>query len=357
MNVLLFAPGLLFLLLSEFGLIRTIPKLTLCAGIQLLLGLPFLLENPVGYVSRAFDLGRQFMFKWTVNWRFLPEWLFLNRQFHFLLLAAHLLTLLLFALLRWKRPGENIVELIKEPSKRKVPPQKSTADQIVLVLFTSNFIGMCFSRSLHYQFYVWYFHTLPYLLWSGGVKKLAHLLRVLILGLIELSWNTYPSTSSSSAVLHVCHLLILLFLWLAPPISLDSESHKKDKCKWFISSHNQTGWFGLSKCVVRSLSPSLLQCREDLGMLCLNYIVFRLWMLFIITRYINVKVVNMKDLKPFDQQLRIACFWESYKKWFLDVQYILIYYMSSPQIRNHNYILVLENWVLNCTISYCLQNI
>lgn len=142
MNVLLFAPGLLFLLLSEFGLIRTIPKLSLCAGIQvnipynvksaqfyyhtiiflsvvqycqgsslnssvlisqLLLGLPFLLENPIGYVSRAFDLGRQFMFKWTVNWRFLPEWLFLDRYFHLLLLSAHLLTLLLFALRRWKR--------------------------------------------------------------------------------------------------------------------------------------------------------------------------------------------------------------------------------------------------------------
>lgn len=34
MNVLLFAPGLLFLLLSEFGLVRTIPKLALCAVIQ-----------------------------------------------------------------------------------------------------------------------------------------------------------------------------------------------------------------------------------------------------------------------------------------------------------------------------------
>lgn len=34
MNVLLFAPGLLMLLLSEFGLIRTIPKLSLCAVIQ-----------------------------------------------------------------------------------------------------------------------------------------------------------------------------------------------------------------------------------------------------------------------------------------------------------------------------------
>ncbi|CAL8345438.1 unnamed protein product [Merluccius merluccius] len=213
MNVLLFAPGLLFLLLSEFGLIKTIPKLTLCAAIQLLLGLPFLMENPVAYMNRAFDLGRQFMFKWTVNWRFLPEWLFLSRYFHLLLLSAHLLTLLLFALRRWKRPGQSVFDLLKEPSKRKYPAQKNT---IVLILFASNFIGMCFSRSLHYQFYVWYFHTLPYLLWSGGVKKLAHLLRVLILGLIELSWNTYPSTHYSSAALHVCHFIMLLSLWLAP---------------------------------------------------------------------------------------------------------------------------------------------
>lgn len=58
----------------------------------------------------------------------------------------------------------------------RLPPLNAPS-QIVLILFTSNFIGMCFSRSLHYQFYVWYFHTLPYLLWSGGVKKLAHLLR------------------------------------------------------------------------------------------------------------------------------------------------------------------------------------
>ncbi|KAI4810230.1 hypothetical protein KUCAC02_019071 [Chaenocephalus aceratus] len=215
MNVLLFAPGLLFLLISEFGLIRTIPKLSLCAGIQLLLGLPFLLENPVGYMSQAFDLGRQFMFKWTVNWRFLPEWLFLDRYFHLILLASHLLALLLFALRRWKRPGESIFDLLKDPSKRKAPAQKTT---MVLILFTSNFIGMCFSRSLHYQFYVWYFHTLPFLLWSGGVKKLAHLLRVLILGLIELSWNTYPSTIGSSAALHV-----------SPPAETEEPTPEKDK--------------------------------------------------------------------------------------------------------------------------------
>uniref|UniRef100_A0AAY5EUY3 Dol-P-Man:Man(5)GlcNAc(2)-PP-Dol alpha-1,3-mannosyltransferase n=1 Tax=Electrophorus electricus TaxID=8005 RepID=A0AAY5EUY3_ELEEL len=212
MNVMLFAPGLLFLLLSEFGLMKTLPKLTLCALIQVVLALPFLLVNPVGYVSRAFDLGRQFLFKWTVNWRFLPEEVFLNRYFHLCLLIAHVTTLSVFALKRWTRCD---------------PPLYPST---VLVLFSSNFIGMCFCRSLHYQFYVWYFHTLPYLLWSGNVKKLAHLLRVLILGLIELAWNTYPSTTYSSLSLHMCHLIILMCLWFSPgPAPLAQDTHNKAK--------------------------------------------------------------------------------------------------------------------------------
>ncbi|TRY69743.1 hypothetical protein DNTS_035420, partial [Danionella cerebrum] len=217
MNVLLFAPGLLFLLLSEFGLWKTLPKLTVCALIQLMLGLPFLLVNPSAYISRAFDLGRQFLFKWTVNWRFLPEEVFLSRYFHLALLVSHLSTLLLFALKRWRKSGSTIWTLLIDPSKRKEAGHKLSADHILYV-------------SLHYQFYVWYFHTLPYLLWSGGVKKMAHLLRVLILGLIELSWNTYPSTNYSSLSLHVCHLIILLFLWLNPtlaPSTRRSESKAK----------------------------------------------------------------------------------------------------------------------------------
>nr|KAF6477095.1 ALG3 alpha-1,3- mannosyltransferase [Molossus molossus] len=217
MNVLLFAPGLLFLLLTQFGLRGALPKLGICAVLQVVLGLPFLLENPVGYLSRSFDLGRQFLFRWTVNWRFLPETLFLHRAFHLVLLATHLTLLLLFVLCRWHRTGESILSLLKDPSKRK----------IVSTLFTSNFIGICFSRSLHYQFYVWYFHTLPYLLWATPARWLTHLLRLLVLGLIELSWNTYPSTSCSSATLHVCHAVILLQLWLGPQPFPKSIQHSK----------------------------------------------------------------------------------------------------------------------------------
>lgn len=216
MNVLLFAPGLLFLLLTQFGFRGALPKLALCAALQVVLGLPFLLENPVGYLSRSFDLGRQFLYQWTVNWRLLPEAIFLHRAFHLALLAAHLSFLFLFALCRWHRTGESILSLLKDPSKRKVPPQPLTPNQVVSILFTSNFIGICFSRSLHYQFYVWYFHTLPYLLWAMPARWLTHLLRLLVLGLIELSWNTYPSTPFSSAALHLCHAVILLQLWLSP---------------------------------------------------------------------------------------------------------------------------------------------
>ncbi|XP_075617534.1 dol-P-Man:Man(5)GlcNAc(2)-PP-Dol alpha-1,3-mannosyltransferase [Balearica regulorum gibbericeps] len=228
MNILLFAPGLLFLLLQRFGLLGCIPKLCICAVLQVILGLPFLLVNPVGYLTRSFDLGRQFQFKWTVNWRFLPEEVFQNRAFHAMLLLAHLAGLGLFALHRWHRSKESILALLKDPAERKHPSPPLTVNKIVFVLFSSNFLGVCCSRSLHYQFYVWYFHTLPYLLWCTPTAKLAHMPKVLLLGVIELCWNTYPSTVCSSLSLHICHGLVLLQLWYgtAPPLHTPPPSRK-----------------------------------------------------------------------------------------------------------------------------------
>ena len=102
MNILLFAPGLLVLLLESHGFLGALGKLFICALPQLILAAPFLLANPVGYIVRSFNLGRQFLFKWTVNWRFLSEAIFLDRYFHMALLILHITFLIVFFFFKWK---------------------------------------------------------------------------------------------------------------------------------------------------------------------------------------------------------------------------------------------------------------
>jgi len=68
MNILLFAPGLLWLLLQiSDTLTQTIGYLSICAFIQFLVGAPFLLTFPLSYLRKAFELDRVFTYQWTVN--------------------------------------------------------------------------------------------------------------------------------------------------------------------------------------------------------------------------------------------------------------------------------------------------
>ena len=58
-----------------------------------------------------------------------------------------------------------------------------------------------------------YAHSLPALLWATRLHV------VVKLGLwlaVELMWNTFPSTATSSLSLTGCHAGLLLALWLQP---------------------------------------------------------------------------------------------------------------------------------------------
>lgn len=101
MSVLLYIPGLLVILFKRHGLGSTLVHMLLLATTQAIAGLPFLLGYPQSYLKYSYELGRVFLFKWTVNWRFLSEDLFLSSAWAKALLAAHLGTLALFGLLKW----------------------------------------------------------------------------------------------------------------------------------------------------------------------------------------------------------------------------------------------------------------
>lgn len=212
MNILLFAPGLLVVLILFLGWQGTLVQIVICALVQVVVGAPFLLNNPVSYINGAFNFGRVFLYQWTVNWRMLPEWLFLHKAFHLVLLLTHLLVVFAFARKHWTRHGEFMRwRVVKTP---KVPPS-----EIVWMLFTSNLIGLAFSRSLHYQFYVWYFHSLPFLLMSTSLQPAV---RVGLLLVLEWTWNVYPSTMLSSASLNIAHFIILGALYFRP------NNHRKN---------------------------------------------------------------------------------------------------------------------------------
>ena len=89
----------------------------------------------------------------------------------------------------------------KKPVKDEIPKRTLSAHFIITTIFTSNFIGIVFARTLHYQFYVWYFHTLPYLLWHAQILPIWG--KIFVLLSIEVSFNVYPATAWSSALLQV----------------------------------------------------------------------------------------------------------------------------------------------------------
>lgn len=78
-------------------------KLNFQVAQQLLVGAPFLLTNAKAYVVGAFNLSRVFLYKWSVNWKFIPEDIFLDTRFHVGLLVLHLVLLAGFSYFHWHK--------------------------------------------------------------------------------------------------------------------------------------------------------------------------------------------------------------------------------------------------------------
>ncbi|KNB42474.1 mannosyltransferase [Blastocystis sp. subtype 4] len=234
MNILLFFPSLLLILFEAVGVPRTLFLFFVIVLVQFLLGIPFIAENAAGYLGRAYEFGRVFTYKWTVNFKFLPYDIFVNPVFGLILLVLQVSILLLFIFRRWSQPMGGIWKVVQSdpfaPKPRNLLVRMFdwfklrdydvplTTEHIMTTLFASNFIGVVCSRSMHYQYYAWYFHTLPYLLWRTEISVIAVLVledeKLILLAAIEIVYNIYPSTPLSSILLQVAHWTLLVCLFL-----------------------------------------------------------------------------------------------------------------------------------------------
>lgn len=243
MNILLFAPALWMLLIKDVGLIGSLNCIAVCAFLQIGLASPFLATNFWGYVGRSFELGRVFMHKWTVNLRFLPEDVFVSKWLALSLLVLHLVVLGMFLGYRWCNTEGGVRAVALKafalpyvPTSMTKLPEKSTGkstkagtkvkneldpEHVILSMLTCNFIGIVFCRSLHFQFYCWYWHAVPFLLWQN--ERLPTLLKLAIIMALEFTWSYHlepvegTSTPESSLVLQFAHLCMLASLWYARP--------------------------------------------------------------------------------------------------------------------------------------------
>lgn len=237
MTLVLLVPGIGMILLLRLGLVRsaglgvmavlvqvsisgwpTNGSLTASLGrrliqgvLQVLLAVPFLQTNSIGYFSRAFDLSRQFMFKWTVNWRFVGEENFLSREFSLGLLVLHV-SLLALSSIAWVKPsGKNVFRFLQETIQGRQQTATLSKSFIMTVILSSLAIGLLCARSLHYQFFAYLAWASPFLLWRAGLHP------ILVWGvwvLQEWAWNVYPSSNASSAAVVFSLALQVFGVWL-----------------------------------------------------------------------------------------------------------------------------------------------
>ncbi|EMC91608.1 glycosyltransferase family 58 protein [Baudoinia panamericana UAMH 10762] len=227
MSLLLALPAVGMVLWQGMGRDRALRQAMLMGQMQVLLGYPFLAANPRSYLFRAFEFSRQFLFKWTVNWRFVGEETFLSRSFSISLLAAHATLLVASLNTRWLKPMNaslpgSIRNLLTPPPAQEQAKieRRVTPDYILTTILTAVIIGCLCARSLHYQFYTYIAWSTPFLLWRSGMHPV---LMYAIWAAQEWAWNVYPSTNASSLVVVATLAVTVLSVWLGTGGRIDNQ--------------------------------------------------------------------------------------------------------------------------------------
>lgn len=233
MTALVAVPGLLFVVLQGAGAADALFGVVATFMAQCAMAFPFL-NDEVGfeYLWRAFDLGRVFLYKWTVNWRFVGEDVFSSTAFAISLLVIHVSLLAVFIQTKWIQPSgfASIGQFVKKYTwsmtgqEEMAVEKKVTPTYIMDTMLSSIVIGLLCARSLHYQFYAYLGWASPYLLWRAGGGWTWVLINWAVQ---EYCWLVFPSTDVSSMVVVFELAIQLVSILIAPTIDSNSPAQNE----------------------------------------------------------------------------------------------------------------------------------
>ncbi|GAA6063908.1 hypothetical protein JCM10212_003014 [Sporobolomyces blumeae] len=228
MSILLFLPALLYLTFVYLSPVSCLLHVVLLSTSQLVLASPFLstLDHAKAYFVQSFDFGRQFLWEWTVNWRWIGVEVFEDEAWGKILLVGHAVGLIILAL-RWAEEEGGVETVLKRAWKNpSESPAKGqlTATRVTTVFFLSNLVGVVCARSVHYQFYTWFYHSLVWVLWDSWSGIEIEVIQKLVLtSLIEYGFHSYPSTVNSSIGLVLSLVVMVVVAYYGRPAGDQGE--------------------------------------------------------------------------------------------------------------------------------------
>lgn len=262
MSALLYLPGLLVILFKRHGLMATARYMINLVAIQVLLARPFLGANTHSYLKNAFDFSRVFLYKWTVNWRFVDEQTFLSPTWATTLLLGHVTLLVTFGLYKWCQSDGGALAVIRRGLRRPSRPAALSPVSpdclfpFVLLASHSDVMDRCGNSShdieldrhlfrsliaLSVLFMVLPTTPIPLpkdkipilspvcghgLTFSSSVPDI-HVPRLTILAGIEYAWNVFPATALSSGILLAANTSLLLGIWFGFPEGRSTASRSQ----------------------------------------------------------------------------------------------------------------------------------
>lgn len=169
-NAMIYFPAVLFLASKARGVWIGCIYVAMIFALQIVYAYPFLEEYGHEYLSRSYNFGRCYGHGHNFFWKFLHPVIIGTEAFNFTLLAIQLGLLLYFLFGRWISFKESFRLMGVWPLKLfpKYAPQDPY--YVAEVFFLCNFIGMVCARGVFFQYMLWFWFSLPFLLWSGPMK-------------------------------------------------------------------------------------------------------------------------------------------------------------------------------------------